>query len=320
MKRVFFPHTSIGPDLATALHASLGPLTLFHPLAEAAGELVALKQTQQIELVLPCPQDADTLLAAYEGFKRWASEHVGQDLAGLMRQGAAVPFFEADATARIAAEIRSAGAAPPEAAAEDHLYRARLLLLMAQELDANRRELEADFQRLEDQERRMLAMLKGEAATADTIATQIGSSMARAGHLPFHMPTERITAWAQMALQAGAFWRADAENLFLTENMDVLAHVMERGESEPLLDKHIVASGSDELGAWLAEPHDQPPPVAASPSDSPTASVRLTVCRLPGIETREWLRQLAGQGAVPSDEALRRSSDGGVLVGHVELV
>jgi hypothetical protein len=321
MKRVLFPHTSIAPAMAAALHAGLGPVTLFHPLAEAAGQLAALMQTQQIELVYPCPDDADMLLAAYEGFKRWASEHAGQDLAGLMRQGPAIPFFETDATARIAAEIRSAGVAPAEATAKDHLYRARLLLLMAQELDASRQELEADFQRLAAQESRMLAMLKGETAVVDDAALgEAGASMAPAGRIPLHMPTERIAAWAQLALQAKAFWRADSEIIFLTESMDVLAHIREQVEAESLLNEHIVAPGSDELCAWLVDPHDPPPMTAASTVDSTTVSIGLTVCRLPGLETREWLRQLAGDVAAAPGELSPRSPTKGILVGHVERV
>ncbi len=319
MKCVFFPHTSIAPALATALHAGLGPVTLFHPLVEAAGELAGSMHEEQIELVFPCPDDADLLLAAYEGFKRWASEHAGQDLAGLMRQGPAIPFFDTDATARIAAEIRSAGVAPPEAKTKEHLYRARLLLLMARELDASRWELEADFQRLEVQERRMLAMLKGEAAAADAVG-EIGSPMAGAGRTPLHRPAVRIAAWAQLALQAQAFWRADADFIFLTESMDVLEHVKEEVAAECLLNKYIVAPGSDDLGAWLADPLDQPPLSAAASVDATTASVGLTVYRLPGLETDQWLRQLAGEAVAASGEMFGRSSASGVLVGHVELV
>lgn len=319
MKRVFFPHTSITPALAAALHTRLGPVTLFHPLAEAAGQLAALTQAEQIELVFPCPDDADMLLAAYEGFKRWAAEHAGQDLAGRMRQGPAIPFFDTDATSRIAAEIRSAGVAPAEAKANDDLYRARLLLLMARELDASRRGLEADFQRLEVQERRMLAMLKGEAAVADAVG-EIGSPMAGAGRTPLHRPAVRIAAWAQLALQAQAFWRADSEFIFLTESMDVLEHVREEVAAESLLNKYIVAPGSDDLCAWLTDPHDQPPLAAVTPVDKTTASVGLTVYRLSGLETLEWLRQLAGEGVAASGELSRRSSASGVLVGHVELV
>ena len=318
MKPVFFPHTSIEPALAAALNACLGPVTLFHPLVEAAGHLAVLAEARQIELVLPCPDGADRLLAALDGFKRWASEHAGQDLAGLMRQHPEIPFFDTHATSRIAAEVKSAGLAPGETTAEDRLHRARLLLLMAQEFDVSRRELETDFRRLEVQERRMLAMLKGEAA--DAAGGETGASPAGAERPPLHMPRARTAAWARLALQAEAFWRANTDILFLTASMDVLDHVRAQAAAEPLLSGHIAAGGSDDLQAWLADPQG-PPPINAAPAMNSTASpVGLTLFRLPGRQPQEWLRQLAGEGAAVPVETLRRASARGALAGHAELV
>lgn len=319
MKSLFFPHTLIEPALAAALQAGLGPVTLFHPLAEAAGDqLETLTQTQQIELVFPYPDDAEMLLAALEGFKRWASEHAGQDLVGLTRQGPEIPFFDTDAAARIAAEIKSNGVATAEATGGERLHRARLLLLMAQELDCSRHELEADFQRLEAQERRMLEMLKGENEVDATLG-EINPPSVDAAASPLHMPIARIAAWAQLALQAKAFWKENAEIIFLTESMDVLAHTREQAEAEPLLNRHIVVPESDALRAWLANPHGQPPMTEAPSANSATTPVVLTVFRLPGLEPREWLRRLAGERAAPCERS-RRSPSSGVLVGHVVLL
>lgn len=236
MKYVLFPHTAIEPNLATALQACFGPVTLFHPLAEVADPIMAgLRAAQQIELVFPCPNDAERLLAALEGLRRWASEHAGQDLAGLMRHSAEIPFFDKDAPARIAAQIKSADAATTETMTTGRLHRARLLLLMAQEFDSSRRELEGDFRRVEAQEQRMLAMLKGEIEDRDAALVGSGSSIADTGRAPLHLWTVQIAAWARLALQAETFWRAHSKFIFLTESMDVLDHIKDQVVVEPLL-------------------------------------------------------------------------------------
>jgi hypothetical protein len=274
--------------------------------------------TQRIELVFPCPGGGETLGAALEAFKRWASEHAGQDLAGLMRQGPAVPFFEADATSRIAAAVRSAAAAPAETTAGERLHRARLLLLMAQDLDRSRRELEAELQRLEAQERRMLEMLKGE-NEVDAARGEIRPSSVAAARPPLHMLTARLGAWAQLALQAQGFWHQNPETLFLTASMDALSQVTEQTEAEPLMNRHSVTPGSEALRAWLADPQGQPPMTASPSATSTTAPVGLTLFRLPGFEPREWLRRLAGETLAAPCEPGQDSASKGVLVGHVTL-
>jgi hypothetical protein len=320
MKYVFFPHTAIEPNLAKALHACLGPVTLFHPLAEVADPIMtALRSAQQIELVFPCPNDGEMLLAALEGLRRWASEHAGQDLAGLMQSSLEIPFFDKDTPARIAAQIKSADAATAETTSTDRLYRARLLLLMAQVFDSSRRELEKDFQRVEAQEHRMLAMLKGEIEASDAPRVGIGSSIADTGRASLHLWTVQVAAWARLALQAETFWRAHSKLIFMTESMDVLDHIKDQAVVAPLLNRHIVACGSDDLHTWLAAPHGQPPRTEAKPATSKIGPVGLTLCRLPGWEPHEWLRHLAGE-RVPSDPFTRQPSNGGVLVGHVELI
>lgn len=319
MKPIFFPHTSIDPALAAALSAIFGPVTLFNPLAEATGQLAALEQARQIELVLPCPDEADMLVAAHEGFKSWAREHKGQDLAALLQQSPVIPFFDANAAARIAAEIRSPAKAPAETTDEDRLQRACLLLLMAQELDARRRELESDFNRLESQERRMLAMLKGEVEVDDATGVESGERSSGAGGSSLHMASARITAWARLALEADAFWRENTETIFLTASPDVYANVRDQVETDDVLAEHLVLPGSDRLSAWLADPQG-PPPTSAVPAPNTTPpAFALTVVRLPRLGPLQWLRRLAGERAPASDNHAWRSSTSGFMMGHVQL-
>ncbi len=315
MKRVFFPHTMITPVLAEALQAALGPMTLYHPLPEAVDAQTAkLAEAQQIELAFPCPEDGGRLVAAIASFRSWAAAHGGRDLAGLMGRGAEPPFFGADATSRIVAEIKSGHRAPTAETTTERLHRSRLLLMLAQELDARRSELTADWRSLEAQERRMLEELKGE---DKAVTGGIGAVAPSAAPAPLHMLTARIGAWAQLALQSEDWGGTSPAALFLTDSAEVLDYVTELSAADPLLSRHPVSAASERLRAWLADPQGSPPMTATPPPATP--ALHLTLVRLPGMDTPGWLRRLAGLSSTDIPGPDRHATAEGVFVGSVAL-
>jgi hypothetical protein len=230
-------------------------------------------------------------------------------------RGADIPFFDAETTARIAAEARAGAVASVETTPAERLQRARLLLLLAQELDASDRELAADLEQLETQERRMLEALKGE----DAFEAALGGTGAPARPetaRPLHMLVPRIGAWARLALQAQSFWDAGPQVLFLTDSPDVWAHVTEQADAEPLLHNHGLVPGAQAMAAWLTDPRGEPPPATPVPPPATTPPLGLTVCRLPQVEPREWLRRQSGEKKA-SGPSGRAAEPSGVLVGHV---
>ena len=312
MKQLYFPHTMIASDLAEALHAALGPITLLHPLPGAVdAQTGKLADAQKVDLVFPCSEDGDTLAAAIASFREWATAHAGRDLAGSMGRGAEVPFFGDEAASRIAHEIKGQAGVDAASAAAERLFQARLLLMLAQEHDASRSELTADLRGLEQQERRMLEELKGD---DDALVGAVSASPLTAAPPTPHMLAARIGAWAQLALQAEDFWRTSPNALFLTDSAEVMDHVTEPFTAEPLLRRYSVAAGAEELQTWLADP--QPPPAA---EEAMTASaLRLTLVRLPGMDTPEWLGRLAGKSIGDASGSDPRATSQGVLVGLVE--
>ncbi len=313
MKRLFFPHTMILPDLAEALHAALGPTTLFHPLPTAVeAQTDRLAAAQKIDLVFPCAEDGGALAAASASFRDWAAEHAGRDLAGRMGRGAEIPFFGEDAASRIAAEIKAGAGAEAGPTATEGLLQARLLLMLAQEHDACRSELTADLCWLEAQERRMLKELKGD---DDAFPGEVGASALNAAPPTLHMLAARIGAWSQLALAAEDFWRAAPAALFLTDSTEVLDSVTEQSAAEPLLQRYPVTAAADELQTWLADPQG-PPPAAEKVPAAP--ALRLTLVRLTGMDTVEWLGRLAGKSWHDASGPNPTAASEGVLVGVVE--
>ena len=312
MKRLFFPYTAMAPELAAALNAALGPTTLLHPLPEAVADRTSgLAEARQIELIFPAREDGEDLMTAMASFRRWAAERAGTDLSGLVIRGEAVPFFGADASSRIAAEIRKGAAVTAGTAHAERLQRARLLLLLAEEFDTRHRELASDLRACENQERRMLEALKGE---GDPLAGSTGQAAATAAVPVMHMLAARLAAWAQLALALADQWAADRPALFLTDCREVLDHVCDQTAAEMLLDGHPVSPAAGELSAWLAAPQS-PPPVAETPSAVP--SIRLSLVRLTDRGMFAWLRGMAGAGVDAAPDPDRDASADSVLVGMV---
>ena len=314
MKTIYFPQTHIEPALAEVLPAGFGPLTLLHPSQEALdAQTAALAETNRCELVFPCRVGAAAPGETIDALRRWAAEHAGQDLAGLLHRAPDIPFFDADASARIATEVKSAGAASQAASSAQRLERARLLLIMAQEFDRRQHELASDFQRLEAQERRMMASLKGESEAPD--AAGQGSGQHAETTPPLYMLTERLEAWAQLALAADDVWAQDPAIWFLTDNRGVLEHVTDQAEAEIFLDSRLSRSAFEGLRAWLSDPQG-PPPNVEPPEPSTSPALQLTLIGLPRLSRDRWLLRLAGDAPVNDADTDRPAPALGVRIAY----
>ena len=326
MKTIYFPQTLIEPALAEVLPAGFGPLTLVHPSRGALDEqTAALAEANRCQLVFPCREDATAPGATIEALRRWAAERVGQDLAGLLRRAPDIPFFDADASARIAAEIKSGRTAAPTDTSALRLQRARLLLVMAQELDRSHHELATDFQRLEAQERLMMASLKGESEATDT--GEHATGLRPETSPPMHMLAERLEAWAQLMLTAEDVWASDPVVWFLTDNRGVLEHIKDLAEANILLDRRLLSDVFGGLSAWLSDPQGPPPTLehpGASPGESPGRStprdLHLTLIDLPGLSRGRWLRRLAGAAPVNDADTDRTEPALGVRIAYAAFV
>ena len=318
MKTIYFPQTLIEPALAEVLPAGFGPLNLLHPSQEALDEqTAALAETNRCELVFPCREDAAAPGETIEALRRWAAERAGQDLTGLLRHTPDIPFFDADASARIAAEIKTGRSASPAATSARRLQRARLLLIMAQEHDRSQYELMTDFQRLEAQERRMMASLRGESEAPG--AGEPGSGLRPETTTPIYMLAERLEAWAQLALAAEDVWAQDPVVWFLTDNRGVLEHVTDQVEAEILLESRLSRGALEGLRVWLSDPQG-PPPAVEAPGASTSRVLQLTLIGLPRFSRNRWLRWLAGDTSLNASTADRPVPASDVRIAYAALV
>ncbi len=318
MKTIYFPQTLIEPALAEVLTAGFGPLTLVHPSREALDEqTAALAEANRCELVFPCREDTAAPGETIEALRRWAAERAGQDLAGLLRYAPDIPFFDADASARLAAEIKSDRSTSTAVTSAQRLQRARLLLVMAQELDRSQYELTTDFQRLEAQERRMMASLRGKSEAPG--AGEQESGLRPETTPPPYMLAERLEAWALLALAAKDVWTHDPVVWFLTDNRGVLEHVTDQAEAEILLDRRLSHGALEGLRVWLSNPQ-APPPAVETPGPSTSRDLQLTLIGLPRLSQNRWLRWLAGDASLNASTGDRPITASDVRIAYAALV
>ena len=167
----------------------------------------------------------------------------------------------------------------------------------------------------------MMALLKGEADAPGV--DKHGAGMTPETAPPLYMLAERLEAWAQLALAAEDVWTQDPVVWFLTNNREVLAHIMDQAEAEILLDSRLSRGALASLEAWLSEPQGLPPTVELpeeSPGPSTSLDLQLTLIGLPRVSRDRWLQWLAGNAPLNASAADRPLSASSVWIAHAALV
>jgi len=264
MKTVYFPYTTIASRQAQRLAALWGPVTLLQPSPDTClPETKALLESGLIETLLPPAVCDGSLQEVLNDFKQWAAQHAGGDLAAMMEQGQAIPFFNNQSSAQIVAEIRK-GSGLPERTLDDspdqRIPQAQLLLAMAQELDIQQRELARDMAVLAIKEKEMMGLLKGETGGDSEGDASDGMPPSTASD---PMLPQRLKAWTRViqALPEGVSAFAGSEILFLTERRSVLVYLLEifpeaqtRLWGDRLMAGRPPAKKAGSIPDWLMEP------------------------------------------------------------------
>ena len=305
MKTVYFPYTAIESSKAETLAAVWGPLTLLQPSPETcATETRSQEAAGWIELLWPTADHGQSLIDLMQAFEQWAVRNTGGDLAALMEQGRTIPFFSSQSSTQIVAELRKRGALPgqfaPSGETRPGILPDQLLLAMAQKFDRQQEELTREIDALGQQERRMMALLKGEdpPEVATPTASRSPSAVRREAMLD-----QRLKAWARLMTalreRAPGVPEGEDQTLFLTDSPLAAAQVTERfPEARTRLEGHVVTAGELPAGAaaslppWLAAPLTTS--TAAVPGRIPKTSASLDLIEIPTMAIDAFLGRLSG--------------------------
>lgn len=326
MKALYFPFTQIDRPRASFLAGHFGVLRVLNPAPETVPpETAALAAEKRIDLGVPASASGPALLSALQDFRQWATAHAGGDLAALYRQPQTPPFLDAHSAPRILAELRTGQAFGSQKDPAAKLHQALIFLLMAQELDACQQSLADDLTRTAACEREMLAMLSGEDDPAEALALAAGASPPTP--ISDYMLSERLRAWACLALASGV--AADADAFWLvTDRSQVMEQILEFMPAEVLLDRHplpTIAKPSPAAPVWpewlaqAAAAADRPrlPDLPPDAVQDRQGAGHLTLVRIPGLALAACLKALSGTRSERSGAVEAGTAEGCTLVGCV---
>ncbi|MCP3953672.1 MAG: hypothetical protein GY697_15855, partial [Desulfobacterales bacterium] len=225
---VYFPMTYLSAAAESRLSACFPQTVVYRPSDRTLPEAMqSALDADRIKVQTPVAAESDRLAELMKAYYAWAEENKGVDLSVFKGRESRIPFFEDTSISHIRQNIRNMGNAGVKEAAGDPVFRARLFLEMAQELDRQNSELERSLDDVRVKEDSMLADLLGDAGDPGGIKTVFrADSVADPGA---YMTGTRLQTWWQLARNEPV-----PGNLLVTDSPAVIAYLVEK---EPGLKK-----------------------------------------------------------------------------------
>ena len=227
MTPIYFPYTYVTRPVMEAVQACFSPVVLYQAsAADIPPPLREWEKTGQVELRVPVPTEEEKLTSLLTEFRNWAALHRdkrGIDLAYFRTRKDRLPFFDETSGAWILADIK--GKSPAEKPSYDtRLLNARLLLRIAQEMDAQNDSLSTDLQRANEMEQALFKHLRGNEAIP---RQETGVLRAAPGAGADYMIKERIGAWALLTAVDAVQRGPDASGILVTASRSVAEYLTE---------------------------------------------------------------------------------------------
>ncbi|MGB5424732.1 MAG: hypothetical protein WBN03_21370 [Desulfobacterales bacterium] len=227
MTPIYFPHTYVMHPVMEAVQACFSPVVLYQPSAtDIPPPLRDWEKAGRVELRVPVPTEEEKLASLLTDFRNWAALHrdkSGIDLAYFKTRKDRLPFFDETSGAWILADIK--GKSSPETPPYDtRLLKARLLLRIAQEMDAQNDSLSTDLQRADEMEQTLFKHLRGDEAIP---RQETGALLSSPGAGAEYMLKERIGAWALLEAVDAVQKSPDASGILVTANRSAADYLTE---------------------------------------------------------------------------------------------
>ena len=242
---VYFPMTYLSAAAEGRLAACFEQTAVYRPSDRTLPETMqAAVDAKRLVVHTPVKAESDRLAALVKAYYAWAEENKGVDLSVFKGRESHIPFYEDTSISRIRQNIRDKGNEREKEKTRDPVFKARLFLEMAQELDWQNSELERSLDDVRVKEDSMLSDLMGDSGGPGGIATALrADSVADPGA---YMTCKRLQAWWQLVRTGPG-----TGNLLVTDSRTVIAYLIEK---EPGLKKTGLP-----LKLPLRQPGDQAP-------------------------------------------------------------
>ncbi|MFZ7128731.1 MAG: hypothetical protein ACOWWM_21460 [Desulfobacterales bacterium] len=267
MQTFYFPFTDVTTAAARALHRCFGRFHILTTTEVASGQLNRLESDGLLKTICPHPEQDDAVRHTIGSVTGWGAALTEKDLRYFRMHTGDIPFFSDTSVSGIRSEIRSSASAGKREGGVDELLNAKVVLGLAEVLDRHRNELSEKLQGLENAEKDLQHWLSDDPREPGTPVGSVGRLDALPD--PFALKlTERIQAWAVLALSAAGHLAVDPITLLATDCISVFEEMVELLGVEPVdirrltvdLDTAGIESGKSPLPETLAEWLTQSPP------------------------------------------------------------
>jgi hypothetical protein len=302
---VYFPMTYLSAAAEGRLAACFGQTAVYRPSVRTLPETMqAAVDAKRLVVHTPVKAESDRLAALMKAYYAWAEENKGVDLSVIKGRESRIPFYEDTSISRIRQNIRNMGTEKEKEEARDPVFRARLFLEMAQELDRQNSELERSLDHVRVKEDSMLSDLLGDSGGPGGIETVLRAD--RVADPGAYMTGTRLQAWWQLARTGPG-----TGNLLVTDSRSVIETLVEKEpglkKAGPPLKLPFRQSGDQAPAAWQGRLSDYLAELTSRaeagdvPADLPVvragdAAVSLSFYRLEETDTETLFNSLSAPG------------------------
>jgi hypothetical protein len=221
------PFTYISEKVASGIYDLLGATTLYQVGGQPTPfELDQLAEKRLIKIRNPVKTTRDDLLFDLKhDFNIWASQRFNGskiDTGVFMAAFDLIPFYDENSSARIRTEINQLRRGEFFTYSKDSVLMARLFLVLAQEHDAKKNDLDRDLSTVVRMEKDLLKYLKGD-IEEELILSQIREGAAE--DVGAYMTKKRIDSWSLI-------YQADEKSadIFVTGSQAVMEQLCETSQ------------------------------------------------------------------------------------------
>jgi hypothetical protein len=304
MKPGYFPYTYISQSTFNTITAVLGQMAIYQPSTENVPKLLKdLESRDRLEIRIPLKSHEKQLYKLIREFQRFSDLHQTSIRDFLQYQ----KYRSEDTTpSKIRTEIRRRIGGKRSEEKTDPLFNARLFLMLAQEFDLYRGDLDNEIRTANRLERTFLTDLRGE----DTERIPVNARVDPEDSIDYMIP-ERLRAWCLLALQdeqipailvtisRPAFDRF-VENVPGAEILtNVDAVTIDRSPDIDILESPTGLIHYLERFVHGPKTHEQKP-IGTLQCHTDLPAIRITIGIIPNQSSRDCLTRLSLQPSSPS--------------------
>ena len=330
MKPIYFPFTCIFDLSAETVSAIFGQTVVYRPSSKNLPEIMQkLAKREVIDIRIPIKKDEDKLDVILKEHKSWLNLHLGDKrgmTAFFKTHADKIPFFDDTITAQIRADIKKKTQQKQPETKFDPFFNARIFLHIAQEFDAQNREINQKLFMVDKMQQNLIENIKGE---IDGSHIENAENNLHESYDPgAYMTADRINAWALLMQHD-----QQESGLFITSSSSVFDYLIDKASlAEIIVDFESIPLQKNSVGKtdkWRGNFMKQLEVIARNPwpvstdklvkpffAKNSDIKVSLTLAIIPGKTPHEFFAGCCGYNYSESKE---KSQFQNTLLGLVEL-